>query len=147
MRKAEQMSQQCAVRGIRRVERAMTQLYDEALRPSGLRATQLSLLTAVRRSQPVAVKRLAAGMGMDRTTLTRNLRLLERDGLVRVVPDPTDRRSKTIELTAAGDKRLVKAYPLWKEAQHRLSAVLGPKRPRALVSELTAVADTLWSQP
>jgi DNA-binding MarR family transcriptional regulator len=125
----------------------MTQLYDEALRPSGLRATQLSLLTAVRRSQPVAVKRLAAGMGMDRTTLTRNLRLLERDGLVRVVPDPTDRRSKTIELTAAGDKRLVKAYPLWKEAQQRLSAVLGPKRTRALVSELTAVADTLWSQP
>ncbi|MEE8625669.1 MAG: MarR family transcriptional regulator [Acidiferrobacterales bacterium] len=137
------MSHNCAVRGVRRLERALTQLYDEMLRPSGLRATQLNLLTAIRRIQPVAVKELAEAMGMDRTTLTRNLALLERDGLVRSSPDSADRRIRTIRLTAKAHRMLAAAYPLWEQAQKRLSGLLGRQRTQDLVSELATAAEAL----
>src|SRR5919106_4818042 len=76
----------CACFNLRKATRAVTQLYDDALRPSGLRCTQFSLLTLLRASGTVAMTELAEDAVMDRTTLARNLDILEREGLVRVRP-------------------------------------------------------------
>lgn len=146
MKKANRMSEQCVARGVRRLERSVTQLYDEILRPSGLRATQLSLLTAIRQQQPVPVKKLAGGMGMDRTTLTRNLSVLERDGLIKIKPTAADRRSKAIELTAKGNRRWVEAYPHWEKAQQRLGEILGRAHKQELIMGVSTAADAIRAE-
>ena len=85
----------CACFNLRKAARAVTQLYDDALRPAGILATQLPLLIATGRLERVTISQLAEAMVMDRTTLTRNLRPLERDGLVRTKPGK-DRRVREI---------------------------------------------------
>ncbi len=83
----------CACFNLRKVTRAVTQLYDELLRPAGLRVTQFSLLVAVRMAGPVGVTRLVELTVMDRTTLTRNLELLQKQGLIEVASGE-DRRTR-----------------------------------------------------
>ena len=83
----------CACFSLRKVTRAVTQLYDEMLRPAGLRGTQFSLLVAVQMAGPVGVTRLAELTVMDRTTLTRNLELLQKQGLIEIAAG-ADRRSR-----------------------------------------------------
>jgi DNA-binding MarR family transcriptional regulator len=112
---------QCLCLNLRRSARQITQFYDERLRASGLRTTQFQLLAAisllVARTGPAAQQPLADLMGMDRTTLTRNLALLERQGYVQVETALRDRRERAIELTPAGRLALDQAMPLWQDAQ------------------------------
>jgi len=110
----------CVCFNLRKAARAVTQLYDAVLRPSGLRVTQFSILAVLSRSGPLTQSRLASATVTDRTTLTRNLRLLEAKGLIRVERG-ADRRQREVGLTEPGRKALAKAYPLWKEAQARMA--------------------------
>jgi DNA-binding MarR family transcriptional regulator len=132
----------CVCFNLRKVARAVTQLYDEALRPAGLRATQFSLLVAVRRKGPVSVTHLAELTVMDRTTLTRNLELLQKQGLIEVVSG-RDRRTRIVTITAQGNAALAEALPLWQKVQTHVVDTLGEKRwstMQANLSEMVALA-------
>ena len=116
----------------------MTQLYDEVLRPTGLRITQFSILGATMAMEPITVTRLAEATVTDRTTLTRNLKLLEKQGLIRVAPG-NDRREREVALTSRGRQALVRTLPLWEKAQARVVEGLGEERWKDLREELSAV--------
>jgi len=107
--------------------RAVTRLYDEMLRPVGLRATQLAVLVAVGSREAVSITALAKIMGMDRSTLTRNLAPLKREGLIRVGNEGW-RRSRTVEITKTGRARLREASSLWEDAQNALRRKLGVRK-------------------
>jgi DNA-binding MarR family transcriptional regulator len=110
----------CLCLHTRRTARLLTQFYDDALRPSGLRITQFQLLAAIHQAQPIAHQPLADILGMDRTTLTRNLSLLERDGLAVIAKGKDDKRESHIRLTSAGRRAVQRAMPHWQRAQQQL---------------------------
>jgi len=128
----------CVCAGIRRVDRAVTQFYDEVLAPSGLRITQFTLLATLSEAGPTNMNQLAELMSMDRTTLTRNLEPLTRQGFV-CSEEGEDRRVRLIMLTAEGKAALGQAFPLWQQAQSRIAQGLGQERFHALLAELAAV--------
>ena len=128
----------CACTAIRRTGRVLTQRYDNALAPTGLRVTQYAVLAKLAGRGAVAVGALADALAMDRTSLTRALAPLQRDGLVRVDPDD-DRRRRLIRLTEEGEEALARARPRWREAQAQVAASLGQDRLDALLRELSAV--------
>lgn len=135
----------CACFNVRKAARAITQLYDDVLRPSGLRVTQFSILAVTRRLGPVTVTRLAEETVTDRTTLTRNLKVLSQQKLVRIVPGD-DRREREVSLTDRGRAALAQAYPMWKDVQAQVAQRLGRERFRRLLSDLrTTVALTRTS--
>lgn len=107
----------CACFNLRRATRLMTQVYDQTLAPSNLKATQFSLLAVLAGAgEGVAISALAEKLGMDRTTLTRNLAVVERASLVSMRPGE-DPRTKLVSLTAQGRKAFEDAAPLWRKAQ------------------------------
>lgn len=130
----------CAV--LRKAARRVSQAYDAAMQPSGLKTSQYSLLAAIHRrsADPPTMQELAEIMVMDRSTLGHNLRPLERGRLVRLEPDPEDRRSKRILLTAHGRAKLEEARELWKVMQRRFERAFGLKRTASLRKALLALA-------
>jgi DNA-binding MarR family transcriptional regulator len=128
----------CAGFNLRKATRAVSQLYDEMLRPAGIRGTQYSLLVVLQMRGPVTVSRLAEHAVMDRTTLTRNLEVLEKQGLV-LVEAGEDRRTRIASLTGDGRAVLLQAYPLWEQAQSRIREALSGERLHALLEELSAL--------
>jgi len=108
------------------VTRAVTQLYDEDLRPSGLRVTQFSILATIARMGEANLRRLGDVLAIDQTTLTRSLNLLEQGGMTERVPHP-DGRIKTMRLTSKGRRALEGARPLWAQAQKKVLGELGTK--------------------
>ena len=130
----------CAAGNLRRATRALTQLYDDALRPSGLRVTQFSLLVNLARLGPQTMNELADKLAMDRTTLTRNLAPLEREGWVESVTGE-DQRTRLVAMTKQGEKVLSKAIPLWAQAQARMVKGIGQERLRNLIKDLTEMTE------
>jgi DNA-binding MarR family transcriptional regulator len=128
----------CACFNLRKAARVTTQFYDKALRPTGLRITQFSLLIATMMLESVTVTRLAEIGVMDRTTLTRNLKPLERKGLIKVAPGD-DQRTRVVTLTTRGQEVLAKALPLWEKAQARVIKELGQERWKSLQADLGEV--------
>lgn len=128
----------CIGFNLRKATRAVTQLYDEMLRPAGIRVTQYSLLVALKLVGPVLVTDLAEKIVMDRTTLTRNLEVMEKQGLVSVAPGE-DRRTRQVTITETGTKVLLEAYPLWQQAQAKLRDNLGEDQLQALMAGLTSL--------
>jgi len=129
----------CNCLALRQAARHVTQFYDQLLVPSGLRTTQYSILARLKRRGPMAINTLAAELIMDRTTLGRNIRPLQREGLLAVGPRKSDRRSRELRLTAAGAARLRAASKAWQEAQARFETSFGVKRAgqlRALLHEI-----------
>jgi len=124
---SKNVATECAALRTRMASRAITRAYDEALRPIGLRVTQFTLLNAIKLGTPDSISGLADRLAMERTTLTRNLRLLEREGLITVGPEG-HRRARSLHLTEAGERKLEQALPRWREAQDKLVAALGPDR-------------------
>jgi DNA-binding MarR family transcriptional regulator len=108
----------CLCLHVQRAARALARRFDEALRPVGLTNGQFSLLMSLNRPEPPSMAPVAALLAMDRTTLTAALKPLERRGLVRVMPDPNDRRGRLLLLTAKGEEALAAAVPIW-QATHR----------------------------
>jgi DNA-binding MarR family transcriptional regulator len=134
------MIETCACHRIRMASRAVTRSYDEALRPVGLRATQVSLLAAIALEGAMSIASLARFVGMDRSTLTRNLAPLEKGGLLAVGGEGW-RRSRSLDITAKGRARLKRALPLWEAAQRRLKREMG-RRWNAVQSSLDHVIRT-----
>ena len=114
----------CACSTLRRAARAVTQLYEEELRPTGLRVTQFTLLMALAHVGEATQGDLGRALVLDSTTLTRMLKLLEQEGLVRSSPG-RDRRQRHLSLTLAGKRKLEHVRPHWEKAQTRLQASLG----------------------
>jgi len=126
------MPSACTCFRLRSLTRRVTQLYDQALAPSGLTVTQYSVLAhALRQGAAPTLSELAQLLYTDRTTLTRNLKPLADAGLIKV-GDGADARSKAVLVTAKGRGALRAARPLWKEAQARLRAQAGDRRLAAL---------------
>lgn len=128
----------CTCGVLRRAARAATAIYDQALRPTGLRVTQFAILKILDRCGPLPVTRLAAKAALERTTMARNLDPLERRGLVRVTADEADARSRLAELTEEGRAALAVALPHWQRAQDRLSQRVDPDSVQALAAALSA---------
>jgi len=128
----------CACFNLRKASRAVTQLYDDALRPTGLRTTQFSLLALLRLTGTLPMTRFAGEAVMDRTTLARNLDVLERAGLVRVQPGE-DARVREVAITRAGVARLEEAFPHWQRVQRSLARGMGARRMDQMLDHLSAV--------
>jgi len=126
----------CTCFNLRKAARAITQHYDEALKPSGLRATQFSILGVLARMTPAPLNRLSDALVMDRTTLTRNLRPLVAKGLIVIAADEDDRRRRSVGLTGKGAKALNQALPLWRSVQEQVIARLTPRRWQRLEKDL-----------
>jgi DNA-binding MarR family transcriptional regulator len=127
----------CTCFNLRKATRAVTQLYDEALRPSGLRATQFSLLTAIGAFGTVSITDLAEEAVMDRTTLTRNLGVLEQEGLIRIEPGE-DARVREVSLTPAAHEKLAEARSYWTKAQAHMTEALGKERVKRMLVDLAS---------
>jgi DNA-binding MarR family transcriptional regulator len=129
--------QGCTCMHLRRTTRRVTQLYDQRLGPAGITAGQFGLLARLYGAKlhgedALSIGALADQHGMDPTTLNRNLKPLLAAGLVHDGHDPADRRVRTVSLSEAGRRRLASAMPLWREAQQRVEAALGPEATFAL---------------
>jgi DNA-binding MarR family transcriptional regulator len=133
-----EVARECTLLGIRQASRAITQIYDAAFAPIGLRGNQFTLLTAISMMGEPTITRLGETLVTDRTTLTRNLAPLERDGLVRIQVGK-DRRSRIVTVTPRGSTLLAEAYPLWKRAQARIIEAMGRSRWHGLLEHLSEV--------
>lgn len=125
----------CTCFNLRKAARAVTQTYDKALKPSGLRATQFSLLRMVAKLEPVGIKDLAKALVMDRTTLGRNLKVLSDRELLEI-GEGDDRRYRPIILTVGGQEALDLALPLWEKAQTRMANGFGHDRLAGFLGDL-----------
>ncbi|NDJ85939.1 MAG: winged helix-turn-helix transcriptional regulator [Chloroflexi bacterium] len=115
----------CACFNIRMIARLITAQYTEALAPSNLTPTQFSTLLALQTGGEMPITQLTAILVTDRTTLARNLKPLERDGLVEVTPGEHDKRVRQVAISAAGRQALATALPHWKQAQKDLQELAG----------------------
>lgn len=107
---------QCVCTAARRRSRELTRVFETAMRGAGLRGTQFTLLATLVQTGPLPTTRLADFLGLERTTLTRNLGRLIRDGHVRI-DEGEDRRVRKVRITSAGEEAARRAYPYWKKAQ------------------------------
>jgi DNA-binding MarR family transcriptional regulator len=119
-------TRQCVCTAARRHSRDLTRAFEKAMRGSGVHVTQFTLLATLVQTGPIATTRLAEFQGLERTTLTRNLALLIRDGFVRI-DEGDDRRVRKVAITPAGEEAARRAYPFWKKAQD--AALSAPARP------------------
>ncbi len=134
----DQVPTTCMGLHIRRASRILTQVYDAALRPTGLVVNQFTMLVAVQLFEPLTITALAQELFADQTTVTRNIKLLEKQGLVVSAPGE-DRRLKLISLTLKGRTVLAEAMPLWEQAQAELKEHFGEQKWLALLSLLSEV--------
>ena len=124
----------CAVMNLRQATRVITAYFDHELRSTGLRATQLNTLMAIEVARPATVSGLAEILAMERTTMTRNLQLLRRRGLI---------EPGRIALTPKGRRAAAAALPHWERAQANVAGTLGRQRWAALLKELAATKATV----
>jgi DNA-binding MarR family transcriptional regulator len=122
---------------LRQAARAVTAMYDEALRPTGLRSTQLAVLMAAKNAPCVTLCGLADLLVVDRTTLTRNLQPLEKKGLLRI-ESGADRRARSVCITEAGLQVVEQAMPIWAKIQSKAVQGLGEDRYKRMVDDLSA---------
>jgi DNA-binding MarR family transcriptional regulator len=130
----------CLCFATQRAARALARRFDEALRPAGLTSGQFSLLMSLNQPQPPAVGAVAKLLGMDRTTLTANLKPLERQDLVEAAVDPDDRRGRRLVLTPAGRKRLKAALQIWQSTHAEAERLLVPSDTESLRAGLRALS-------
>ena len=130
----------CVCFQVKRGMRVLVRAYDDALRPSGLKSTQFSMLGVIRAFGPLSSKRLGELMAIDKTTLARSLALLSREGLIRANAG-RDRRERHLSLTEEGAARFRRAYPLWKSAQNRVLRGAGRPAIEELTLQLSAVVE------
>ena len=132
-------TENCVCFNLRWVTRTVTQFYDTEMRRHGIRPTQGSILAALMGKNSWNMADLSDRLGMDRTTLVRNLRPLQRDGLVRALGGGRGRRVE-LAITAKGRKQIEKLTPAWKSAQRAAVKTLGQKRWSAILSDLETAA-------
>jgi DNA-binding MarR family transcriptional regulator len=135
----------CTCSELRRAARAVTLLYDNAFRSSGLLSTQLGVLHVIYKSDSIRISHLAKELGMDRTTLTRNLSVLQRQGFIKI-SSGKDNRTRIVTITNKGRTTIAKAIPLWNDVQNKVKEQMGETLWNELMvnlSQFVKVADQL----
>ena len=142
-RTARKIVRDCPTIRARQASRVLTRVYDDVLRPLGLQMSQFSVLVQIAASGEAGatITALAAELVMDRTTLTWNLRPLERAGMLRVAQAFGDARARVVLLTHKGERIIETAHPYWEAAFRRVRVVLGVRQLQALRSELAALIE------
>jgi DNA-binding MarR family transcriptional regulator len=133
----------CTCGSLRKASRRISQFYDTALAPLGIKSTQYSILSEVARGSvegPVTMRELATSMVMDRSTLGHNLKPLERDDLVTLRSSTDDRRKRYVELTKNGKSTLQRARRLWRQAEGRFEKIFGKEPAAELRTVLLSIA-------
>jgi DNA-binding MarR family transcriptional regulator len=135
----------CTCSELRKAARAVTLLYDNAFRTSGLLSTQLGVLHVIYKSDSIRISHLAKELGMDRTTLTRNLSVLQRQGFIKI-SSGKDNRTRIVTITNKGRTTIAKAIPLWNDVQNKVKEQMGETLWNELMvnlSQFVKVADQL----
>jgi len=122
----------CLCLASRRAARTLTRAYDRELRTFDIRATQFTVLVMLLLRGPTAIGDLADALGMERTTLTRNLALLESRGWIELRPGEDDARVRVVKVTRSGSRRVEEAFPAWRSAQAKAAARIGAKSVAAM---------------
>lgn len=130
----------CTCGRLRKLSRAVTQIYDRLLEPSGLTIQQFGMLAPLNQRGDMSIGALADRLVNDATTLTRSLRPLERDGYIKIATARDDRRRRVVSITPKGKKVFLAALPMWREAQEQVADTLGDQLYEALNCSL---ADSL----
>lgn len=130
----------CACWHVRRASRVLSQIYDTHLRPVGIRSSQFGMLRCIEAAPNLCISHMARLLGMDQTTVTRNIETLERNGLVHTVYDTIDPRKKLVRLSDQGEKAVLKALPLWEEAQGQVMARMGAEKYRAFLESMEGIS-------
>lgn len=141
-RTRREIGKSCACFNMRRAARLVTQRFDRAFRDSNLTANQFSVLMASYSQEDILLTRLAKILGMERTTLSRNLSILERRKMVSIAMG-ADRRERRIAITKKGITLLERTLPLWQRAQNEVVDLVGPEEWEGLLSGLHKVAKGL----
>ncbi|HEY1782193.1 MAG TPA: MarR family winged helix-turn-helix transcriptional regulator [Roseiarcus sp.] len=132
---------ECFATAARKASRRLTQFYDEALAPSGLRSTQYAILAEIARAdEPPTLAELASALVSDRSAVGHNLRPLAREGYIALEPGARDRRERRIVLTARGQSKHGETRPLWQAAQNEFLAVCGRDQGESLRAALLDIA-------
>src|ERR1700741_4008453 len=129
----------CASFNFRRMARAVTRLFDLAFHGTGIRSTQFAILVGIAKTQPTSIGALAELLVIDSTTLTRSLRLLEKEGLL-LVSKRSVKRQRFVSLTPQGEQVLAHAMPAWHKAQDRFTQAIGQDYWANLRNELERLA-------
>ncbi len=143
--KCSEMLTVCTALNLKKASRVVTKLFDDVLRPTGLRSTQLPILVTLRLLGPTPMRQLSAELVMSPTTLTRNLKPLLKRGMVQVLAGE-DRRTREISLAEPGRILLEEAVPLWEEAQGITVESLGHARWRSLIDEISAAVEVIQAR-
>lgn len=130
----------CLCLHLQRAARAVARHFDELMRPAGLTSGQFSILMSLNRPEPPTIRSVAELLAMDRTTLTANLKPLERRRLVRIRVDAADRRTRRLVLTAAGRRHLIAALPAWENGHAMIEPVLAGANANRLRADLRSLA-------
>ena len=130
----------CPAFNIRAASRIITQLFDEILKPSGMQITQFAVLVGVQILDSPSISKLANGLVMDRTTLTRGLKPLEKEGLIKIVSGD-DKRTHFVKITPKGKLALQKTLPYWEKARTVVSEEFGQKHLDGLLKDLASVRE------
>ncbi len=130
----------CPAFNIRAASRIITQLFDEILKPSGLQITQFAVLVGVQILDSPSISKLAKGLVMDRTTLTRGLKPLENEGLIKITSGD-DKRTHFVKITPKGKTALQKTLPYWEKARTVVSEEFGKKHLDGLLKDLASVRE------
>ena len=133
----------CLCLHIQRAARALARRFDEALRPFGLTSGQFSLLMSLNRPAPPTIGEVAQLLAMDRTTLTANLKPLERRKLLEIVVDGKDRRNRRLKITAAGRRTLAAAIDIWRSTHEEVDGLLS-RSPDRLREDLSRLSNGVW---
>lgn len=136
----EHVRDHCLCLAAQRAARTLVRRFDEALRPADLTSGQFSLLMSLNQPSPPSIGSIANLLAMDRTTLTANLKPLERRGLLDIAVDPEDRRSRRLVLTAKGRRVLAEALPIWQRLHAEIDRSLAPLDAGALRTGLRGLA-------
>jgi DNA-binding MarR family transcriptional regulator len=135
----ERVGKLCMCANLRQAARIITKIYDEFLQPAGVSSSQFILLGAIGANPSIAVTPLAEQLGMDPTTLARNLKVLERSGWVEVVKG-ADRRTRVVNLTEQGMAMSARALPFWQQAQAWVIEQIGEERYRTMLGDWSDMA-------
>ena len=130
----------CICTTLRQAAQQATDIYDRTMAPSGLKVTMYRLLAIIAQEDAPTITQLARRMGLDRSTLGRNVRVLERQGLLAETPG-TDERTRVLDITAPGQAALEAARPLWNQAQTEMRAALGKTDTDSLLQILMEIRD------
>lgn len=136
---AEEVSRDCLAVRVRKINRAVTNIYDEALRPLGMKVSQMNILVVAERLGTARPGQIGRILDLEASTLSRNLERMRRRGWIEALEDESDLRSQPFRLTAEGKRLLTDAYPAWRLAQERATTLLGAEAAAALKAADAAV--------